>query len=55
MADGEIVLSVRVTDEEMALFKAAATLVSRSLSNWVRERLRRIAEQELMEAGKKET
>ena len=49
-------LQVRVSEEQYALFEEAAVLDGRSLSNWARERLVRIAKRELAkaEAGKTE-
>lgn len=44
-------LEVRVSEAEKQSFQTAADLSGLSLSSWVRERLRKVAKQELEEAG----
>ena len=45
-------LDVRLDEREKTAFKQAAELAGLALSAWVRERLRRSARQELLEAGR---
>ena len=47
MAERTEQLQVRFSAEELALLRAAAENVGRTLSGWVRERLLRIARNEL--------
>ena len=44
-------LQVRIDDQEKEGFHEAAQLSGLPLSNWVRDRLRRVASQELKAAG----
>jgi hypothetical protein len=44
-------LDMRLEVSEKEAFRAAAELAGLDLSAWIRERLRRIARQELQEAG----
>lgn len=46
------ILKIRVTEPEKRGFQAAADLAGVALSAWVRERLRRAATKDLIEAGK---
>jgi uncharacterized protein (DUF1778 family) len=45
-------LQIRVDPEEKQAFMDAATLVGQSVSVWVRDQLRRVARQQLEEAGR---
>jgi uncharacterized protein (DUF1778 family) len=44
-------LEVRLSPQEKEGFRMAAEIAGISLSDWVRERLRRVARQELEQAG----
>ena len=45
-------MQIRVNAAEKRAFTAAAELDGKDLSEWVRDRLRRLAKQELEQAGK---
>jgi uncharacterized protein (DUF1778 family) len=45
-------LDMRLESKEKEGFRAAAALAGLDLSAWIRERLRRVARQELEEAGR---
>jgi uncharacterized protein (DUF1778 family) len=44
---------LRLTDEEKELYQRAADRDGRSVANWIRDRLQRIAREELGEGGAK--
>ena len=46
-------LDMRVSEEEKELFRRAAEKDGRSLSNWIRDRLLKVAREELGEKGGK--
>ncbi len=48
----DIRLDMRLEASEKEAFRAAAELAGLDLSAWIRERLRRIAREELQEAGR---
>jgi hypothetical protein len=50
-AKGEI-LQIRVGPAEKATFKAAAELDGKKLSEWIRDRLRRLSREELEREGR---
>ena len=45
-------LDLRLTEEERDLYQRAAEADSRTLSNWIRDRLNKAAKAELGEGGK---
>ncbi len=45
-------IQLRVNAAEKATFNAAADLDGKKLSEWIRDRLRRLSKQELLEAGR---
>ena len=45
-------IPIRVSDAEKEAFQTAAELDGKTTSDWIRDRLRRLARQELGEAGK---
>lgn len=47
VSDRDYFLHIRVTELELENWREAAERVDRSLSGWVRERLNRIAEEEM--------
>ena len=46
------IIKLRVTPDEKAAFQAAAELSGVAMSAWIRERLRRVAVRDLVEAGR---
>ena len=46
-------IKMRIAPKERQTFDAAAKLAGISMSSWMRDRLRKIARQELVEAGQK--
>jgi hypothetical protein len=51
MSDKDYNLQVRLSGPERAAFEDAARTAGVSMSAWVRERLRRVAREELQSAG----
>lgn len=45
-------LDMRISEEDKVLFQRAAEKDGRSLSNWITDRLRKVASEELGEGGK---
>jgi uncharacterized protein (DUF1778 family) len=45
-------IPIRVSNAEKEAFQAAAELDGKTTSDWIRDRLRRLARQELEQAGK---